>query len=689
MKQGMTNVDVAALAAELAPLVVGGRFDKAWQPGKDTVLLRVRRKGAGKLDLLFELGRFVTVTRRPPSNPDKPSMVAQILRNTLENARVTGIAQVGFDRLLRIDFERGDGRHSLVLELFGDGNLLLLDGAGTIVLPMRGAEHGARRLKKGEPYAPPPGSALPFGLDAQQLRAAATEARDLVRFLALGLGFGPSWAEELCLRAGLPKAAKPIDLGAPQWEALHVAIARLGHDIRRNDLAPAIVHEDGKPVDAVPFVMLRYPAPRYTHEETPTFREALDAVFVGALTGEEGDEDEADDPRRARFEEARGKVLHQLKQMDDAIAGFTREEDEARLDGDALYASFPVVEETLRTLDAARAQKGWAEVEAVLAKGRAAGNPAAKRVLGLEPHQARARLAVALADGTPRTVDVDLRRSVQQNADEAYDRAKKARSRRDGATVARKDAEGRLADIERKGLDAFGAAPLRKERVRHHFWFEGYRWSLTPGGLVAVGGRNAAQNDAVVKKYLRPGDRYVHAEVHGAPSIVLRPADGPSPAEFAPEDLRAACQVAVCASRAWRQGGSGSAYWVTPAQVSKTPNAGEFVPRGAWMVHGRRNVEDGLPLEWAVGLVHLRHDGSPVPPAQIAAEPGRTFAKLAGGPPASLARWADPATVVRVVPGETDPNDAAAELAERFAVTIEEAQAALPAGSVRLVGATA
>src|SRR5689334_550435 len=113
MKQGMTNVDVAAVAAELAPLLVGARLDKAYQPAKDQVLLRLRRKGTGKQDLVMQLGRFVTVTRRPAQNPDKPSMVAQILRTTFENARLIGVSQVGFDRLLRLDFERGDGKHSL------------------------------------------------------------------------------------------------------------------------------------------------------------------------------------------------------------------------------------------------------------------------------------------------------------------------------------------------------------------------------------------------------------------------------------------------------------------------------------------------------------------------------------------------------------------------------------------------
>jgi predicted ribosome quality control (RQC) complex YloA/Tae2 family protein len=672
MKQGMTNVDVAALAAELAPLLQGARLDKAYQPAKEQVLLRMRRKGAGKLDVLMELGRFATVTRRPPQNPDKPSMVAQILRNTLENARLTGVLQVGFDRLLRFDFERGDGRHSVVVELFGEGNVLLLDGEGTILLPMKGEDHGSRKLRKGEPYRPPPGSAMPFGLDAEQLRAKAALSKDLVRFLALGLGFGPLWAEELCLRAGLDKKT-PID--AVPWEAVRSAIGGLGRDLARNDLAPAVVFEDGKPVDAVPFVLQSYPAPRYTHEEAPTFREALDAYFLGA-SGDE-DAEEPDDPRRPKYEDALGKVDQQLRQMDEAISAFVAQEEQDRLDGDALYASFADVQAALDALNHARADRSWAEVEQVLAKGRAEGNRFALQVPEVRPHSGEAVLLVHLPDGTPRKVTVDVRRSVQENAEACYAAAKKARSRREGAETARGEAMKRRKAIEAAGLDAFGAAPVRAERHSRHFWFESYRWALLPSGLLAVGGRNAAQNDAVVKKYLRDGDRYVHADVHGAPSVVVRAAEGA--ADVPAEDLRAACQFALCASRAWRQGGAGSAYWVTPAQVSKTPRSGEFVPRGAWIIHGKRNVEDHLPLEWAVGAVEFEADGTPVKAGEAAK--GRSIRKLAGGPPAGLAPFAK--DLVRYVPGAMDPNDVAQQLADRFQVPIEDAQAALPAGPVQ------
>lgn len=738
MKQGMTNVDVAAIAAELGPLLVGSRVEKVWQPAKEAILLRVRRKGAGKSEVLFELGRFLTVTARPPTNPDKPSMLAQTLRTQLENSRVTAFHQVGFDRLLRMDLERGDGKRTLVFELFGDGNLLLLDGDGVILLPMKGADHGARRLRKGEPYVAPPGASLPFGLDVAGLKAATTEAKDIVRGLAVNLGFGPLWGEELCLRCGVDKKTAPGALTDAQWAALHATIQQLGRDIERNDLAPALVYEAGKPsagapggaaepgdvkagvpgdakasvpgdanetvaaaplapdaavasvaavsapaadlVDAVPFVMLRYPAPRFAHEQANTFREALDAFFVGAAPAE--GEEELDDPRRPRYDEAKRKIQHQLDQVDAAITDFLAQEETARRDGDALYASFQQVQAVLDGLNAARGGRSWEQVEATLAAARAEGNAAAKQVVAVRPHEGKATLVLALPDEARREVDVDLRLSVQENAEECYAAAKKARSRREGAESALAQARGRLKDLEKKGLDGFGAAPERPQRLQRHFWFESYRWTVTPGGFLAVGGRNAMQNDAVVKKYLRDGDRYVHADAHGAPSVVLRPAEGAS-GDFAPEDLRAACQFAAAASRAWRQGGSASAYWVTPAQVSKTPNAGEFVPRGAWMVHGRRNIESNLPLIWGVAMVRFDSSGKPLRKGEPDA--ARTFTKLVGGDPTTLALFSD--EVVRLVPGPMEANDAAGRLAEQFKVSLEEAQAVLPGGPVAFEGA--
>ena len=37
-----------------------------------------------------------------------------------------------------------------------------------------------------------------------------------------------------------------------------------------------------------------------------------------------------------------------------------------------------------------------------------------------------------------------------------------------------------------------------------------------------LGGRDAQQNELIVKRYMREGDIYVHADLHGASSVVIK-----------------------------------------------------------------------------------------------------------------------------------------------------------------------
>jgi predicted ribosome quality control (RQC) complex YloA/Tae2 family protein len=57
-----------------------------------------------------------------------------------------------------------------------------------------------------------------------------------------------------------------------------------------------------------------------------------------------------------------------------------------------------------------------------------------------------------------------------------------------------------------------------------------------------IGGRDQQQNELIVKRYMRQGDIYVHADIQGASSIVIKnPTGGPIP----PKTLNEAGSMAV------------------------------------------------------------------------------------------------------------------------------------------------
>ena len=81
--------------------------------------------------------------------PQNPSSFAMTLRKHIGNARLIGVLQIGFDRVLRLDFEHGRGKISLIIELFRDGNAILIDEDDMIIQPLTTAAYSSRVLKRG------------------------------------------------------------------------------------------------------------------------------------------------------------------------------------------------------------------------------------------------------------------------------------------------------------------------------------------------------------------------------------------------------------------------------------------------------------------------------------------------------------------------------------------------------------
>ena len=204
---------------------------------------------------------------------------------------------------------------------------------------------------------------------------------------------------------------------------------------------------------------------------------------------------------------------------------------------------------------------------------------------------------------------LNLRRSLFENAAEYYERGKKAKQKSAGALVALKETRGKLAEAEKKIRDAEEEKAVKpkevmeelvKRKVKRKEWYEKFRWFTSSDGFLVVAGKDAVSNEVLVKKYAAADDPVFHAEVAGAPFVVVK-IEGKTASEQA---LREAGVFAASFSRAWREGaGSADVYWVKPSQLTKSGPSGEYVPHGAFAVNGKRNWMRNVPLKLAIGLV--------------------------------------------------------------------------------------
>ena len=117
-------------------------------------------------------------------------------------------------------------------------------------------------------------------------------------------------------------------------------------------------------------------------------------------------------------------------------------------------------------------------------------------------------------------------------------------------------------------------------------WYQKYHWWYTKNGFLVVGGKNADDNEKIVKTYLKDTDYYLHTDEAGSGSFVL------ITEKRTPEDIdfTETAEGVLALSTQWNSSFiSGKVYYVKGEQVSKTPNSGEYVTKGSFIIRGNKN----------------------------------------------------------------------------------------------------
>ena len=696
-KRELTSVDLAALVRELRAYE-GAKVDKAYLYGDDLLRLKMRDFDRGRVELLCEVGevkRVHTVSpERVPDAPGRPPQFAMMLRNRLSGADFVGIEQFEFDRILEFVFDREDGRTRIVVELFGQGNVVVTDGEYEVIDCFETVRLKSRTVVPGSRYEFPDSRTNPLTVSRETFDLLMNDSdSDVVRTLATQLNFGGLYAEELCTRAGVEKTLAIDDAGDEEYERLFEAIERLGIDIRTGNLDPRVYLElpdeqntpedeentpedvtsgsDGRVVDVTPVPLEeRAHLPAESHR---TFDGALETYF-DHLDLEGGEADPAG--QRPDFEAEIDKQRRIIEQQEGAIEGFEREAEEMRERAELLYANYGLVDEILSTVRGAREEgRPWDEIAARFEAGKDRGIDAAQAMVDVDGEN-----AAVTVDLDGERVKLLVRDGVEKNADRIYTEAKRIEEKKEGALAAIEDTREALADVKAR-RDAWEAddgtgedggsdetsdedgpkrdwlsepsVPIRKDEK----WYERFRWFRTSDGFLVIGGRNADQNEELVKKYLERGDRVLHTQAHGGPVTVLK-ATAPSEAsssdiEIPDTSVEEAAQFAVSYSSVWKDGRyAGDVYVVDSDQVSKTPESGEYLEKGGFAVRGDRTYLDDTPVGVAVG---------------IQCEP---MTRVIGGPPPAIEKRA--VTTLRVEPGRFAQADVAKRIYRRLRERFED-----------------
>jgi predicted ribosome quality control (RQC) complex YloA/Tae2 family protein len=614
-KKEFTSFDIAVVVHELKEAVANSRVNNIYQFNEKTLVLKLHKTDMPPLRLVMEAGRRLHLTAYALKPPKAPPAFCMALRKHLRGAWVDKVEQYEFERVVTIHFKTKTGVLRLILELFGEGNIILTGEKGEILQALIFKHMRDRNIIRNEVFQFPPSSGKnPFKVAREELEEALKDFGDVevVRAIARFLGVGGFYAEEILLRANVEKTKQCSALNTAEIDAIFSGLQSLLSTVSSFKTEPHMVlAEDDSFLDAVPFKLKRYEALR--SQPYGTFNEALDEFYLRATAAE-----------KAVASVEVDKIQHEAERLKRIIAEQEKalREDESKAEGakcigDVIYAHASDFQTLLnRFTTAKREGKDW---NGLISEVLAAKDSGVAPEAFVESFDARNLVVNVCVDNT--RFSLNLRRTLFENAAGYYERGKKAKQKSAGALTALEESRSKLDEVEQKIREAEALKTVKplevmeelvQRKVKRKEWYEKFRWFTSSDGFLVVAGKDAVSNEVLVKKYAAPEDPVFHADVTGAPFVVVK-TEGKAPSEQA---LREAGEFAAAFSRAWREGaGSADVYWVKPSQLSKSGPSGESVPHGAFAVTGKRNWMRNVPLSLAIGVVEgeeSRFLGGPV-----------------------------------------------------------------------------
>lgn len=708
MKSKFTSADVRAILAELLliPGFIGSRVVNVYDLSQKTYIFKFSTV-SDKVMLLVDAGFRFHVTTFQRALPDAPSPFTMILRK-LRRKRLDSATQLGFDRVIDLQFSGGDGVNHLLLEFYAQGNIVLTDENYEVLALLRSHQFDEEVvLKVGEIYPVAYATQLsvqtaptnwnsepdhPFYTYESMLQwlqmkadqalafetAAAKEGKrkgkpwtlqqlllakdsgvsylgpDFLLHVLKAAEVDPNWKLSLLQTQITPdqyeRICREISIALAQMEKLRdhhdggyiiyneKSVAKLSDAAASRGPDAPVVEPDYE--EFVPFLFAQHAdAPETTRKHFKSFNEAVDTFFFRA------EEQKLNREWQAKEDAARKKLQNVQEEHERMLQGLGQQQRELQDAAMLLEVYADEVDKVSLVINSAlQAELTWPQIEDMVALETRRGNPIASLISRLKLQDNAVVLKLSRAplhddyddsdnDGDDSDsdhghdpakdfmeVEIDLSLSAHANVSRLYTNKKAAYAKEVKTVTAATKVMENLKQQTAKMLEAAAKKPgsgnSSTPLARKVHWFEKFNWFVTSEGFLVLSGRDAHQNDQLIRRYLRPEDVYVHADLAGAASCIVKArrqnaedVQGPAVIDakekffITPLAIQEAGVFAVCRSRAWQAKLLTSAYWVRAGQVSKKAPSGEYLSTGSFMIYGKKNYLPPMPLEMGFGVL--------------------------------------------------------------------------------------
>jgi predicted ribosome quality control (RQC) complex YloA/Tae2 family protein len=649
----LSGIELRYLVNEIRSRVTSGYYISGVNAiTKSSLLLKLHHPTQEDIMLVLSTrGVWITKLKFKPVEENSLESVAQ---RELERAKLDSIEQAGSERIVSLKFRHPDGKVRIaVCEFFGDGNLVICDEGMQIIAILNPIQVRHRTLNVGLRYAYPPARGVDvFEVTLDQMLSLRNEAKslDVLRWIGRGISMPKKFVEEVAKRAGIEPDKQATRLSDEEVEKIYSAVKNLVNDVStgRNH-QPVIIMQQGdnnKPLEALP-VMTEEAAKMMSTKQAASYMEAVDEVLSAEIL------DIGRSSRTVELDRQIAVLEHDLKEQNKAKEAVMEKSAAIRKLANELMALAYQNPDDGKVHDALAANSASIVNEKGVKYVEVAGE------------------------------QVEMQANLARVSSMLFARAKEME--RGSASI--EEARAKLLtqiDKLRSQTAAIHKKVVVKEQTAKE-WYERYRWFITTDGLLAIGGRDASSNSALIRKHLTEDDIVFHAEVHGSPFFIVKNAAAPAKEGRIDSSLLQVAKATVSFSRAWKDGlTSADAYWVMPEQVKKGAPTGQFLPKGSFVIEGKRNYLKGVEIRLAIGIVRLNGRETLVCGPEEAIKNKAIFyaVLLQGGMDPMTVAKKTKSEFVKIAAAGDDNSEETAETIKR--ISLDDFVRALPTGQSRI-----
>ena len=558
----VAGIELAYLIKEIGHEIEGCYVSNIYGINRNSLLFKMRHPD--KPDIMLMLSTMGMWTTSKKIDPIEPNKLLRRLRSDLLRSKIEKVEQIGTERIAYLTFSNFDNRFVLIVEFFGEGNMLLCNYSKKILALMHSIDVRHRQLRIGLEYKPPPQDGIDIiDLKKEEFKEILSTSTSIGKIIGRGLGLPKKYVEEIIRLSSIDRTKPSDEISEDEFESLFDVIRITISNVINGVHDPTII-TDAEKSDIFP---IRFSDDNTGAREVPSFNEGLDIIFTErilekgkSLYGEEAQKRISE--LQNRLEEQKN-AIEIVQKKSKNIAGVANLLFSMQSEGKSKISE-PEVVKALKNQNA----------ELVKEKG------------------------VPILKIDDAKVKIELDAPLPSIASILFDESKKQKGAITSIEKLIEKTEDQLEKTIEKGEIAKGSVGFSDIRKKN--WYERYRWFFTSDGLLAVGGRDSSSNSALVRKHMESNDKIFHAEINGSPFFILKDTNE----DLMPLSLEETAYATVCFSRAWQASAHGlNSFWVKPDQIKKAAPTGQSMGKGSFMIYGTRNFIKVASLKLAVGIV--------------------------------------------------------------------------------------